>query len=111
MTPLAELFVDEAIEEAGKTGEVTGPEVLAAMRKKLGREPQWEEIGAFLGVDPRKYKPWPVEEDCPGCDQHRDSDQHRFGCSVRGARASQRILGATLTPDGKMLVKDPTYDP
>lgn len=68
--------------------------------------PTHEEIVAECGVviDPREDKPWPKEEDCPGCDKHRDGP-HRFGCTVHGKR--QMVLPATMTPDGKIKVDLP----
>jgi hypothetical protein len=36
-------------------------------------------------VDDRTGRPWPPEEDCPGCGQHKDGP-HRFTCRVAGAR-------------------------
>lgn len=49
--------------------------------------PTEEEILAECGIviDPREDKPWPKEEDCRGCDSHKDGP-HRFGCSIHGAR-------------------------
>lgn len=49
--------------------------------------PTHEEIVQACGIviDPREDKPWPKEEDCPGCDKHKDGP-HRFGCTVHGAR-------------------------
>ena len=46
-------------------------------------KPTIAEIVAELENDPREGKTWPPEEDCPGCDQHRDGP-HRFGCSLHG---------------------------
>ena len=37
-------------------------------------------------VRTREDKPWPPEEDCPGCDKHKDGP-HRFGCTVHGKRS------------------------
>lgn len=31
--------------------------------------------------DPRRDKPWPPEEDCPGCPEHRDGP-HKMSCVV-----------------------------
>lgn len=33
--------------------------------------------------DPREYKPWPEEEDCSGCDQHKNGP-HRLSCHMAG---------------------------
>jgi hypothetical protein len=42
-------------------------------------------------TDDRSRKQWPPEEDCPGCDKHRDGP-HRFGCTLHGVRATQVVL-------------------
>jgi hypothetical protein len=54
-------------------------------------------------AQPRRGKPWPPEEDCKGCDKHKDGP-HRFSCSEAGVRASQLVLPATVV-DGKIVIK------
>jgi len=44
----------------------------------------------------REDKPWPPEEDCPGCPCHRDGP-HKFGCSIGGDR--QLMVSMTRKPD------------
>ncbi len=36
-------------------------------------------------IDDRSDKPWPKDQDCPGCDKHIDGP-HRFGCAIKGTR-------------------------
>jgi hypothetical protein len=36
-------------------------------------------------ADPREGKPWPEEEDCPGCPGQRDGE-HKFSCAYGGVR-------------------------
>lgn len=36
--------------------------------------------------NPRQNKPWPVAEDCSGCDQNINGP-HRFGCTTMGAQS------------------------
>lgn len=51
----------------------------------------WEILGITreeFEAEPPRTKPWPIEEDCLGCDQHKDGP-HRFGCTLHGARAGQ----------------------
>lgn len=64
------------------------------------------EILAECGVviDPREDKPWPEEEDCRGCDKHKDGP-HRFGCSLHGAR--QPKFYASTTKDGRIQIDVP----
>lgn len=45
-------------------------------------------------------KPWWM---CKGCDQPEESS-HRFGCSIRGAKASQVILSAGRDPTGRFYI-------
>lgn len=45
-------------------------------------------------------RPWWM---CKGCDQPEEGS-HRFGCSIRGARASQVVLSATRGEDGKFRI-------
>ena len=45
-------------------------------------------------------RPWWM---CKGCDQPEESS-HRFGCSIRGARASQVVLSVTRDEDGKFRI-------
>lgn len=57
------------------------------------------------GDDHREDRPWPKEEDCPGCDGHKDKGPHRFGCSVHGAR--QPKFYAVETETGRFMITSP----
>lgn len=85
---IAELIAPMLLEEAGLPHSRADAVVfVSALRDRLLDVPSEEQMREALGIarDPREDKPWPPEEDCAGCDQ-RKSGQHRFGCSVHGAR-------------------------
>lgn len=58
---------------------------------------QGTEAAEIFRAKHRRTKPWPPEEDCPGCPEHRDGP-HKFGCSVGGAR--QLVIPMTRKRDG-----------
>jgi hypothetical protein len=42
---------------------------------------------AWMDPNPRKDRPWPASEDCPGCPGRvGEQYQHKFGCAYFGAR-------------------------
>lgn len=46
----------------------------------------------------RTDKPWPPEEDCPGCPNHRDGP-HKMECAVRGKQQVVLPVVALAMPD------------
>ena len=55
------------------------------MPRKDGTPTIDEILGRSPGDVPRREpKPWPPEEDCPGCPSHKDGP-HKLSCSHRGA--------------------------
>jgi hypothetical protein len=87
---IMEMVVEGMMEDAGREGDPA--EFIAQVKSKIGREPEYEDIGRELGIDPRRDKPWPPDEDCKGCDKHKDGP-HRFGCTVHGK--NQIVLSVT----------------
>ena len=51
--------------------------------------------------DPREYKPWPPEQDCPGCPGQK-TGPHRFGCAIGGARGA--ALSAVADASGTLRI-------
>ena len=46
--------------------------------------------------DPRADKPWPPDQDCPGCDKHVDGP-HRFTCrAVTPGRTKLNVSGSQI---------------
>ncbi len=99
-----ELTIDLLIEEAGKEGIIDGKIFLSDLKIEFGREPYYDEIVDRLGIDRRRYKPWPPEDDCKGCDRHIHGP-HRFSCHVFGK--NQMILPASFDDDGILKIKLP----
>lgn len=105
---ITEIMIECMIEEHGKAGELDFLAIIEEVQKLLGHYPTWQEVTEHLaeryGLVEKRDKPWPIEEDCQGCDQHKDGP-HRFGCSLRGVR--QLVVYANQTPDGKFQVTYP----
>lgn len=80
---IQEMLAEDLIEAAGLN--INAAEFLAGLRQSLNRDPEFEDMEAALGLDPRRHKPWPIEDDCPGCDQRKEGP-HRFGCTLHGKR-------------------------
>lgn len=80
---IMEITVKSMMDEEDIEGDPV--EVIARVKAKIGRDPEDEDIMREFGIDPRRDKPWPPEEDCQGCDKHKDGP-HRFGCSIHGKR-------------------------
>ena len=51
--------------------------------------------------DPRADKPWPPEEDCPGCPAHKDG-HHKMSCSIH---KGQVHLHVNLNSDVEVEIK------
>lgn len=52
--------------------------------------------------NPRQDRPWPSSEDCRGCDGRDGAQyQHRFGCTIYGAKAGSLTIPVRETEDGK----------
>lgn len=100
---LAEILVDSIIHMVGKSDTLDGVTVIAELTTKLGRNPSPGEVEDYLGVDRSRHKSWPIEEDCKGCDMHKDGP-HRFGCRIHGARTTQLVVSASENPDGSFTV-------
>lgn len=100
---LAEILVDQIISSVGKTEQLDGKTVIAELAAKLEHNPSIRELEDYLGVDRSRKKPWPLEEDCKSCPEHKDGP-HRFGCFIHGARANQPIIGVNKSSDGTFHV-------
>jgi hypothetical protein len=101
---ILELIVPEYLDEAGRDDDPVT--FLADLEAKLGHTPSWEEIDTELGLDRRALsgKTWPQEEDCPGCDGHRDKGPHRFSCHAQGGG---QLVVPMIEVDGKFKVDLP----
>lgn len=97
---------EEIADGHGMTIREGGFQVYLTIIKQNGRPPIRAIVDGGYEEDedpnPRQGRPWPASEDCKGCDGRDGAQyQHRFGCTVYGAKAGSLTIPVRETADGK----------